>query len=351
MVEVPSPTVTLTRTPAPTRTPTATPTFTRTPRPTLTPTHTFTPTLTHTPGPSPTFTLSPTVRVTPTPFSYGPTATPSPTVVATTAPTQEAVPTTTVVATGAAVTPGAGSSGGALPSDARQALDLAADAMDRLQSLHDDYTIGYTATSPTESEPVTVTATITGKVDAVFPDPQDADFSVAEQQSVTYPGSGSVTTASDIIKIGDTYWSRTGSDSKWFEAPIYDGINEDYKAYHKGAFVLREVATAEWLTDVAGHIAYTVDIADFAELPPFQGRRSLFGQGGMEGVDIRGTITGETWLDPATLYVLRQTLMVEADVTFQGQSSHVTITYEVTVSQLDAVPTLQPPPPDQIQPQ
>ena len=349
MVGVPSPTLTLTRTPPPTRTPTATPTPTRTPRPTLTPTLTPTHTLTPTPGPSPTPTLSLTVRVTPTPFSYGPTATPSPT--ATAAPTQEQPATSAPTASGTATPPAAGEGGGgsALPQDARQALDLAANAMERIGSLHNDYTLSYSATSQSDNQPITVTASFVGRVDAVFPDPDDADFSLSEEQSVTYPGSGTISTLSNVIKVGNTYWTRTGTEGNWLEAQVYEGFNAEYNAYHRGAFTLREVATAEWVADAAGHIAYTVNINDFGKLPPFQGRRSLFGPGGTEGVEIRGTITGETWLDPQTLFVTRQTMVVTADITFQGQSSQVAINYDVTVSQHNAVSPIQPPPPDQVQ--
>ncbi|MCZ7545256.1 MAG: hypothetical protein M5R40_17815 [Anaerolineae bacterium] len=221
--------------------------------------------------------------------------------------------------------------------------------MDRMQSLHNDYTLNYVVTSEGETEPLTVTADFAGGVDATLFDPQNADFFISETQTVTYPGSGTISTANEIIKVGALYWTRAGNDERWFESPVYDGFNNDYRPYHRGAFVLREVATAQWLSDQAGHASYTVDIYDFPDLPPFRGRRSLFGPGDMEGVDLRGTISGEVWLDPTTLYVLRQTLMLDADVTVQGQSSHIVLTYDVSVSQHDAVAPIEPPSPDQIE--
>ena len=345
VVDVPSPTVTLTRTPGPTRTPTPTQTPSRTPRPTLTPTPIPTATFTPTEGPSPTITLSPTIRVTPTLFAHGPSPTPSATF--TLAPTQEQPPTADVgVPTG---TPAPAEPAGGLPSDARRALELAADAMARLGSLHNDYTLTYTLASEVDGQPTTVTVAYSGRVDAVMHDAADSDFALTEQQAITYPDSGTVTTMSQVIKVGATYWTRMSVEGKWYEAPVYGTINEDYDPYHRNAFVLREAATAQWFPGESGHIAYTVDVNAFSDLPPFKGRRSVIGPSGVDGVSLQGTITGEIWLDVQTLHVTRQTLILEATIAYQDQTGQLTLNYDVSASQHDAVPPIQPPPPDQVE--
>ena len=207
-----------------------------------------------------------------------------------------------------------------------------------LESLHTEYTLHLVLTAPNAIEQTQV-----GSTDAVRVAPDQVDFTVDEERTVTLPDGRANIVEVGYIKTRGDRWEQT-TDGDWIAAN-FDAVNFD--AYHFDAFVLREVAAAEWLPDdtvvgtLARHVAYTVDIADLDGLPPLSGRRAELIPA--ERQNVTGSAEGETWIDPQTGYVLRQTLSIELQFTYQERDFDLLLIYEVTAGQFNGVPAIEPP--------